>query len=662
MSLIENSKAYSLFLDGNNFLNKNLYHEAKNCYLDALNLSPNRKSILFNLSVAYFKLRDFNNALLNLNKLMRPEFIDSEVVTLFTAVHLKNKTLIEALLALEDYSKKNEFIVEFYYGKALVYYHKNLTEKSIDILEFIIKKNADYYPGYYLLGLNYQKHNNLYKALETFLKCIDYNKKFADAYFSAAQIYKDLGNINLAQEFYDKCYNLDKENTTCLVEKSLILPIIYLDNEELNNFRESYDKNLSKISENKSFDEITVTEFPSNQKFYLSYNNFNNLQIIKKKILTFRKIFKKLNYFNLNLRNKNNSLSKIRIAFISEFLTNHTIGQLFQGIILNLDRKKYDVFLFHSHKTKESSIKNILDISSHKSIQLPEDFDEKIKIIENEKLDIIFYPDIGMSSDLYYLTFLKFAPIQITSWGHPETTGNDSIDYFLSSKLIEIESAQNHYSEKLICLKNMPMFYSKPLINKETKLSDISNLNKYACPQTLFKILPDFDIVIKKILLTDKKSQIYFIKDQHNSWYKILQKRWKKNLIDLNRIHFVDCMPREKFIEFCGNFKVLLDPFYFGAGNSFYESLVYGVPTVTMPNQFMRSRLVTGAYEQMKIENPPVTKNIDDYVETCLDLANNSNLNLKLRNQIIKNSELYLFQNIDTLKEFNLIFENLLKE
>jgi hypothetical protein len=44
----------------------------------------------------------------------------------------------------------------------------------------------------------------------------------------------------------------------------------------------------------------------------------------------------------------------------------------------------------------------------------------------------------------------------------------------------------------------------------------------------------------------------------------------------------------------------------------------------------------------MKIENPPVTKNIDDYVETCLDLANNSNLNLKLRNQIIKNSELEL--------------------
>ena len=73
---------------------------------------------------------------------MRPEFIDSEVVTLFTAVHLKNKTLTEALLALKDYSKKNEFIVEFYYGKALVYYHKNLTEKSIDILEFIIKKNA----------------------------------------------------------------------------------------------------------------------------------------------------------------------------------------------------------------------------------------------------------------------------------------------------------------------------------------------------------------------------------------------------------------------------------------------------------------------------------------------------------------------------------------
>ena len=47
------------------------------------------------------------------------------------------------------------------------------------------------------------------------------------------------------------------------------------------------------------------------------------------------------------------------------------------------------------------------------------------------------------------------------------------------------------------------------------------------------------ELIIKKILLTDKKSQIYFIKDQHNSWYKILQKRWKKR-DSIKEIHLME--------------------------------------------------------------------------------------------------------------------------
>ena len=67
-----------------------------------------------------------------------------------------------------------------------------------------------------------------------------------------------------------------------------------------------------------------------------------------------------------------------------------------------------------------------------------------------EKLDILFYPEIGLSLELYYLSFIKLAKYQITSWGHPETTGNPSIDYFLTSKLIEANESQKNFSEKLI--------------------------------------------------------------------------------------------------------------------------------------------------------------------------------------------------------------------
>ena len=114
-----------------------------------------------------------------------------------------------------------------------------------------------------------------------------------------------------------------------------------------------------------------------------------------------------------------------------------------------------------------------------------------------------------MSSQLYYLTFLRLGKYQITSWGHPETTGNSNIDYFLSSKLLEIneQEAQKHYSEKLVLCEYLPMYLS----GKYKKNDDeIKSNNVYSCPQTLFKLHPDFDEVVFKILEKDKKAKIFY--------------------------------------------------------------------------------------------------------------------------------------------------------
>ena len=49
-------------------------------------------------------------------------------------------------------------------------------------------------------------------------------------------------------------------------------------------------------------------------------------------------------------------------------------------------------------------------------------------------MNIIFYPDIGMSIEFYFLSLIRLAKYQIMSWGHPETTGSNSIDFYLCSK------------------------------------------------------------------------------------------------------------------------------------------------------------------------------------------------------------------------------------
>jgi predicted O-linked N-acetylglucosamine transferase (SPINDLY family) len=50
---------------------------------------------------------------------------------------------------------------------------------------------------------------------------------------------------------------------------------------------------------------------------------------------------------------KNAPSSKIKLGFISEYLTDHTIGKLFKGIILKIDKKKFEVFVFTQNRQKK---------------------------------------------------------------------------------------------------------------------------------------------------------------------------------------------------------------------------------------------------------------------------------------------------------------------
>ena len=316
--------------------------------------------------------------------------------------------------------------------------------------------------------------------------------------------------------------------------------------------------------------------------------------------------------------------------------------------------------MLHSHKTKKGRIFSEFlekEINSNlKNIILPKLFNEKVEIIKKTNLDIVFYPDIGMSSELYFLTFLRFAKYQIASLGHPVSTGNSNIDFFISFKKIEIENAQKFYSEKLILFENLPYYY-KPEIPLKLDEDEINKQNIYSCPQTLFKIHPDFDQILKQILIKDRKAKIYFIKDSNKSLFKKLISRFNRNIgTNIDRIIFNETMSFENYLNHCGSSSVLLDPIIYGGGNSFYEAMIYGTPVVTLPGSHLKNRVTLGAYKQMELENAPIVSSNEEYVDKAIEIANLSpkklvELKSKFKNAAFKK----LFENknyINELEEF----------
>ena len=544
--------------------------------------------------------------------------------------------------AIENYNEKKFDLAEKNFESAL-----NLSPSRISILENLA--------SIYLLNKKFKKSEEVLNKLK---KLNVDNIKLSEIKF---YVLKNLNKYEELKKFLEKKNYFKDINKKIFINSKLLYPSFFNNMSEIDDARSDLIRNIDELSKTKDINLSLDGEMLEPPIFNLSYDQYENIDLNSKIVGIYRKIYPELNQkFQIKENNQ-----KIRIGFISEFFSNHTIGKLFKGIIFNLSDEKFEKFVFHSHKTDISPIYqeflNAEKKTNIKNITLSKNFQKSVNEIIQENLDIVFFPDIGMSSEFYYLSFIRFAKIQITSWGHPITTSNDTIDYFLSSKLLETKDAHKRFSEKLILSDYLPMYFYKPKIKNILSEKEIVKKNFYFCSQNLMKIHPHFDEIIGKILKKDKKSKIFFIKDKNEIISKKLLKRFEKNtLIDLNRVTFFEKMGVEDYINTCGSSSVLLDTLYFGAGNSFHESMFYGTPTVTMPTENLKSRIVLGAYKQMQIEKPPVVTSIDEYVDCAVELANlENNKMLELKKYFQQRANDHLFENKEFIKNINSILENL---
>ena len=371
----------------------------------------------------------------------------------------------------------------------------------------------DYYPKNLQvlrnLSLAFYYNKDLGEAEKTLKKIININEKEPNAVVMLILVLEDQDKLDEAKKYIE--FGLKKKllDSHWEIKKKLMLPTIFSDLKNIDDVRNDLNKNIEKILNSDQIISLSIdTQLIKPVHFDLSYDQYDNLLINKKCVDFYRKIYPQLNKINYL---KKNSTNKIKIGFISEYLTDHTIGKLFKGIILNLNKKDFEIKIFHTTKTKKGQIYgDFLEAEKNNQLKnfiLPAKFEDKQKIIVNENLDILFYPEIGLSLEIYYMSFIKLATYQITSWGHPETTGNKMIDYFLTSKLIESEGSERYFSEKLLYADHLPMYYYPPDIKNNLQKSELTKNNIYSCPQTLFKIHPEFDEIIGKIQKKDKNYQ-----------------------------------------------------------------------------------------------------------------------------------------------------------
>ena len=276
-----------------------------------------------------------------------------------------------------------------------------------------------------------------------------------------------------------------------------------------------------------------------------------------------------------------------------------------------------------------------------KSLRCQSGLKNQQQAVAAEQLDVLFYPDIGMAPSTYFLAYARLAPVQATSWGHPDTSGLDTMDYYVSAVTNEPEEAEAYYTERLIRLNRLPCFYyqtpasSIPKLSKaELGLPETGTL--YGCPQNLFKLHPDFDAVLAAIAEGDPTGHLILPEGKYSAWTDLLKARWAKTFpVLLERVVFLPRMSWDRFMAVMAQMDVLLDPLHFGSGNTFYDAMVNGTPVVTWPGRFARGRNVAAAYRQMGVADAPVAQHLEDYAPLALALGRDTERRRALRVSVI---------------------------
>ncbi len=257
-------------------------------------------------------------------------------------------------------------------------------------------------------------------------------------------------------------------------------------------------------------------------------------------------------------------------------------------------------------------------------VQIPRDVAIASQLVVDLDLDILVHADVGMDALTQTLAYSRLAPVQVATWGHPDTTGSPVIDYFLSSQHLERAGGESDYTEQLLRLKTLGIDYQRPTLTIAKSREDLGlshSAHLIACPQTLFKFHPEFDPVLARILDQDPHAELILLEGRLPEWTHRLRRRFRRTLPEQGRrVRFLPAMPRHDFLSLLRLSEVVIDPIHFGGGNSSLESIAMGTPVVTTEGNHLRSRITSAIYRQIGM-GELIAADLTAYADLAVRLA-----------------------------------------
>ena len=337
-------------------------------------------------------------------------------------------------------------------------------------------------------------------------------------------------------------------------------------------------------------------------------------------------------YSTLNVKKINDieysSNDKINLGFVScDILKNHSITFFLKDTIKYLDKKRFKINIFSIAK------KDLNDLSQSELRSLADewfdlnDFNNQqiVELIQKKKINILFDLMGYTASERLEIFYSRVAPIQISWLAYLNTTGFNTIDYYLGDNNLINNNEHHLYTEKIFTLPNI--WNAHAGFKFERKYNELPCIkNKYFTFGSLnnFRKISDETINAWSEILKKVPNSNLILKSADFCSDEILMSKFKSQGVNgqikiLNKMDFVkkeDHLNVYKMIDLC------LDTFPYNGVTTTFEALWMNVPVVVLKGQNLCSRGGESIIKNTKIDDL-LADNIEEYIFKAINFTKN---------------------------------------
>jgi protein O-GlcNAc transferase len=524
-----------------------------------------------------------------------------------------------------------------------------------------VELKPDFPEGYVGLGNVLKQRDQFDDAITCYKKALALKPDFPEALCNLGGAYRDQDYFDEALDHFKKALSLWPESadvrwlfTMCQI------PAVYGTDSEPERFRSAFSLALEELDRWFAAPRLTsgFSAVGNQQPFYLAYQEKNNQELLRRYGGLCARVMS--NWFDRQgfvPSGPRDAASVIRVGIVSGHFYNHPVwNAIVKGWFQKLDRERFAIHAFYLG-LKEDPETRIASSRATDFQRGDRGLRQWVEAILDRQLDVLIYPEISMDPMTLKLASLRLAPVQVATWGHPQTTGLKTMDYYLSAEDLEPPDAQESYTERLISLPHLGCWYQPsrvdPVDPDFAALGIDPTYPLLLCPGTPFKYAPQHDWILTEIAHRLGRCRFIFFTHNVRNMSEKLRRRLEAAFTrsQLNFDDFVTFIPWQSPPKFYGWLKradVFLDTIGFSGFNTAMQAVECAAPIVTKEGRFMRGRLASGILRRMGVPEL-VAQSEEDYIALAVRLAKDADYRGHVRHRIEK-SRSVLFEDIAPIR------------